>query len=105
MLPGHPNLEKLPDQGNIFMAMDRGYEDDETRRLVKYKGFEPVVPPKSNRLRSWEYYKERYKRRNEVERLFRRLKGFRRVCTRYDKPDIMFLNVLNLALINDAFFV
>ncbi|MDR1257777.1 MAG: hypothetical protein LBK65_00650, partial [Tannerellaceae bacterium] len=78
-------------QGNIFMAMDRCYEDDETHRLVKYKGFEPVVPPKSNRLRPWEYYKERYKRRN-------------RVCTRYDKLDIMFLNVLNLAFITDTFF-
>ena len=28
-----------------------------------------------------------YKRRNEVERLFRRLKGYRRVFTRYDKLD------------------
>jgi hypothetical protein len=49
------------------MAMDRGYEDDETRRLVKYKGFEPVVPPKSSRLKPLEYDKERYKRRNEVD--------------------------------------
>ncbi|MDR0658568.1 MAG: IS5/IS1182 family transposase, partial [Mediterranea sp.] len=40
--------------------------------------------------------------RNEVERLFRRLKGFRRVCTRYEKLDIMYLAFLNLALILDG---
>ena len=33
-----------------------------------------------------------YKLRNEVERLFRRLKGCRRICTRFDKLDAMFLN-------------
>jgi len=26
-----------------------------------------------------------------VERLFRRIKGFRRVCTRYEKTDVMFM--------------
>ncbi|MDR0658842.1 MAG: IS5/IS1182 family transposase, partial [Mediterranea sp.] len=31
-----------------------------------------------------------------------RLKGFRRVCTRYEKLDIMYLAFLNLALIFDG---
>jgi len=39
----------------------------------------PVVPPKSNRREPWEYDRELYKKRNQVERLFRRLKGFRRI--------------------------
>ncbi|MEE0816668.1 MAG: IS5/IS1182 family transposase, partial [Desulfovibrio fairfieldensis] len=39
------------------------------------------------------------KRRNEVERLFRRLKGFRRVFTRFDKPDVMFLAFVVFTLI------
>jgi transposase len=82
--------------------MDRGYEDDVTRKLVSEKGFIPIVPPKSNRLNPWEYDKERYKRRNEVERLFRRFKRFKRVCTRYDKLDVMFLCTLTFALIVDA---
>ena len=46
--------------------------------------------------------KELYKRRNEVERLFRRLKGFRRVFTRYDKLDEMFTAFILLALIYEA---
>ena len=55
-------------------------------------GYIPVVPPKSNRKEPWEYNKELYKRRNVVERLFRRIKEFRRVFTRYDKLDTIFLN-------------
>ena len=83
------------------MAMDKGCEDDSTRKLAVDKGFEPLVPPKSNRRKPWVYDKERYRRRNEAERLFRRLKGFGRVCTQYEKLDIMFLAFLNLALIFD----
>jgi transposase len=35
-------------------------------------------------------YVRLYKQRNEAERMFRRLKGYRRIGTRYDKPDLMF---------------
>jgi transposase len=42
-------------------------------------GFTPVVPPKTNRVTPWTYDRNLYKRRNEIERLFRRLKGFRRI--------------------------
>ncbi len=94
-------LSKLPKKKKIYMAMDKGYEDDATRKLVKDKGFIPCVPPKSNRKKPWKYNKKLYKRRNEVERLFRRLKSFRRVCTRYEKLDVMYLAFLNLALIFD----
>ena len=96
-------LDKRPkNQGKIYLAMDKGYEDDATRQLVKDKCFNPLVPPKSNRRKPWKYNKKLYKRRNEVERLFRRLKRFRRVCTRYEKLDIMYLAFLNLALIFDG---
>ena len=81
------------------LVMDKAYEDDATRALARNLGFEPVVPPKSNRTEPWEYDRELYKRRNEVERLFRRLKGFRRVFTRYDKLDRMFLGFVVFALI------
>ena len=79
--------------------MDRAYEDEETRTLATKQGYNPVVPPKKSRLEPWEYDKELYKRRNEVERLFRRIKGFRRVFTRYEKLDVMYLAFLTLALI------
>jgi len=79
--------------------MDRAYEDNETRQLALDFGFIPVVPPKSNRLEPWQYDKALYRKRNEVEWLFRRLKGFRRIFSRFDKLDVLFLGFLNFALI------
>ena len=82
--------------------MDRAYEGNETRQLALELGFDPVVPPLSNRVSPWEYDKELYKRRNEVERLFRRLKGFRRIFSRFDKLDVLFLGFILVALIFDG---
>ena len=40
-------LDKRPqNQGKIYLAMDKGYEDDATSQLVKDKCFNPLVPPK-----------------------------------------------------------
>jgi transposase len=86
----------------LHLLMDKASEGDETRQLALDLGFIPVVPPKSNRLEPWAYDREMYKRRNEVERLFRRLKGFRRVFSRFDKLDIVFLGFVHFALIIDG---
>ena len=85
--------------------MDRAYEDDKTRALASEQGFIPVVPPKKNRKEPWDYDKELYMRRNEVERYFLRLKRFRKVFTRYDKLDVIFLASIMLAMIFDALFM
>ena len=82
--------------------MDRAYQGDETRQLVLALGFTPVVPPKLNRLQPWEYDRVMYRRRNEIERLFRRLKGFRRIFSRFDKLDVMFTAFIHFALIVEA---
>ncbi len=79
--------------------MDKAYEGDETRQLAIALGYVPVVPPKENRLHPWDYDKELYKRRNEVERLFRRLKAFRRIFSRFEKLDVMLLAFIYFALI------
>ncbi len=84
------------------LGMDRAYEDNETRHLAASLNFVPVVPPKSNRREPWGYDKELYKRRNEVERLFRRLKAYRRIFTRYDKLDIVFMGFVLFAVIVEA---
>src|SRR5208337_2572111 len=86
--PGHDHdaphgralLEQLgPMPGSLPLLMDRAYEGNETQQLVLDLGMIPVVPPKSNRLHPWAYDRALYKKRNEIERLFRRLKGFRRI--------------------------
>ena len=43
-----------------------------------------------------------YKRRNEIERLFRRLKGFRRIFSRFEKLDVIFLGFILFVLIVEA---
>ena len=39
------------------------------------------------------------RQRNEVERLFRRIKAYRRVFTRYDKLDVVYVTFVSMALI------
>jgi transposase len=89
----------------VPMVMDRAYEGDETRQLALELGFEPVVPPNPNRVRPWTYDRSLYRRRNEIERLFRRLKGFRRIFSRFEKLDIMFTAFIHFALIVDMLCV
>lgn len=100
---GRQLLHRLgPQCQQLHLVMDRAYEGDETRQLALDLGFTPVVPPKKTRLSPWEYDREMYKRRNEIERLFRRLKGFRRIFSRFEKLDIMFLGFILFSLIADA---
>ena len=74
----------------------------QTCALPIYFGFLPVVPPRPQRLEPWQYDKAMYRRRNEIERLIRRLKGFRRIFSRFDKLDLVFLAFLHFALIVEA---
>jgi transposase len=100
---GRSLLEELgPMPEGLPMLMDKAYEGNETRQLVLDLGMIPVVPPKSNRLDPWEYNRELYKKRNEIERLFRRLKGFRRIFSRFEKLDVIFLAFINFVLIVEA---
>jgi len=75
--------------------MDKADEGTDARQLT----LDLVVPPLRTRVEPWEYGREIYNRRSEVERLFRRLKGFRRIFSRFDKVDVMFIVVFNFALI------
>jgi transposase len=61
---------------------------------MKDIGYFPVVPPKTNHKEPWEYDKELCKQRNVVERLFRRIKEFRKIFTRYDKLDVVYMGFL-----------
>jgi transposase len=92
-------VQSLPDEFSqgLSAIMDKAYEGDTMRQTVVDKGMKPVVPPKSNRKEPWEYDRELYKQRNQVERYFRRLKAFRRVFTRYDKLDKMYFAFVQFA--------
>ncbi len=85
-----------------FLVADRAYEGDETRQLVPDLGFTLVVPPKSNRRNPWDYNRELNKKRNEVERLFRRLKSYRRIFSRDDKLDVLYIGFITFVLTIEA---
>jgi transposase len=86
----------------LHLLMGRAYQGDETRQLALDLGFIPVVPPLSACVQPWVYDRAMYKRRNEFERLFRRLKVFRRVFSPFDKLDRMFVGFISFALIADG---
>jgi transposase len=86
----------------IPLLMDAAYADNATRSLAHAHGMVPVVPPNPQRRQPWDYDRQLYRLRNRVERLFRRLKGWRRVFTRYDKLDAMFAAFITVALIAEA---
>jgi transposase len=90
---------KRPDEERpLYLLMDRAYEDWDTRRLGFEWGYSPVVPPKKNRRNPWGYDRELYKQRNEAGRIFRRLKGYRRIGTGNGKPGLMFSVFIYFAL-------
>lgn len=83
----------------VYLLMDSAYEGDDTRAAALARNFIPVVPAHPKRKQAWELDKPRYRQRNEVERLFRRIKAYRRVFTRYDKLDRMFTAFVTMALL------
>lgn len=80
-----------------LMLADKGYDSDEVRARLLLKGILPVIPPKANRKQPIACDFRAYKDRNRVERMFNRLKQFRRIATRYDKTAVSFLGFLALA--------
>jgi transposase len=71
---------------------DRGYDADYIVQAIEVMGGKVVIPPKRNRKVQRDYDKGLYRERNLVERLFNKLKNFRRVATRYEKLDMTFLS-------------
>ena len=88
-----------PRDGIRHAVMDKAYDSNAIRAKLDAKGITPVIPPKSNRLEIIVYDQERYKQRNKVERLFNKLKQFRRAATRYKKLNANFLAFVTVALI------
>ena len=92
---------KDPEQ-SITLIADKAYEGDKTRKLAISLGYDLCIPPKSNRKEPWEYDTELYKSRNEIERNFRRVKEYRRVFTRYDKLDVVYMGFVMFGFIVEA---
>lgn len=79
-----------------FVLADKGYDSDDFISKVTDCGACAVIPSRKNRLVQREYDRELYKERNLVERLFQKLKHFRRIATRYEKLARNYQSMLNL---------
>lgn len=64
---------------------DRAYDSDAFVSELEGRGIAAVIPPRAGRRHPRRLDAARYGERNVIERLFGRLKQYRRVATRYDK--------------------
>jgi transposase len=67
------------------LIADKGYDSNAIRDAIHAQGAEVVIPPTRSRKTPIPYDRDAYRARNLVERLWCRLKDWRRVATRYDK--------------------
>lgn len=81
------------------LLADKGYDADAIRAEIAAAGVEAVIPAKSNRRIPIAHDREKYRWRNLVERLFNKLKNWRRIATRYDKTKKSYLGFVALAAI------
>jgi transposase len=67
------------------LIADKAYDANSLRQLLADQGARAVIPSTASRSRPIPYSKTAYRQRNRIERMFARLKDFRRIATRYDK--------------------
>ena len=79
------------------LIADRGYDANHLRRLLAERDAEAVIPSTTTRRVPIPYDPEAYRVRNLVERMWCRLKDWRRIATRYDKLARNFLSAAFIA--------
>ncbi len=80
-----------------YVLADKGYDSNSFMAKIESLGAVPVVPPRGNRLVKRAYDKVLYRERNLVERLFQKLKAYRRIATRYERLATHYHSMLYLA--------
>jgi transposase len=76
---------------------DAAYDSDALRRFLRDRGTLPVIPNNPTRKHFHPFNKRAYKQRNLIERMFCRLKDWRRIATRYDKLAANFAAAIAIA--------
>jgi transposase len=80
----------------MAIVADKGYDSDAFVISISFQNTEAAIPSRRNRIIAREYGRHVYKDRNLVERIFNRLKQFRRLATRYEELARRFLAMLHL---------
>ena len=81
------------------LIADRAYDARKLRDWLAERGCQAVIPPNPTRKHPHAYDAKVYKQRNLIERMFCRLKDFRRIATRYDKRADTFLSAVLIAAV------
>ena len=92
-------LPLIEEQQADYVLADKGYDSQAIVDAINLKGAEPVIPSRSLRKMPREYDRHIYKERNAIERMFNKIKQFRRVATRYDKLAVAYISFLHVAAI------
>lgn len=82
--------------GQTLLA-DRAYDSDSLRETLAERGAVANIRLMPTRKRFPAFDPTLYRKRNQIERFFSKLKHFRAVSTRYDKRDDNFLASVQLA--------
>ena len=82
-----------------ILAADTAYDSNGLRQFLTERGTRPVIPNNPTRKRKHPFDAKDYKTRNVIERMFCRLKDWRRIATRYDKLAINFAAAIAIAAI------
>jgi transposase len=67
------------------LIADKAYDTNRLRTYLQQRGIEAVIPSSARRKLLIAHDRAAYRQRNLIERMFARLKDFRRIATRYDK--------------------
>ena len=81
----------------VAVLADRGYDARHIRDLLAERGAEAVIPSTRSRRIPIPHDTHAYRQRNLAERLWCRLKDWRRLATRYDKLSANFLSTALIA--------
>ena len=80
-----------------FVLGDKGYDSNDFVAEIEKSGARPVIPSKKNRIEQREYDQDIYKERNLIERLFQKLKRYRRIASRFERRAVHYLSMLHIA--------
>ncbi len=81
------------------LLADKAYDANWLRELLAERGAEAVIPCNPTRKTLIPYDTVAYRQRNLIERMFGRLKDFRRIATRHDKLARNFFSATIIAAI------
>lgn len=89
-----PMLEALAPTQRLIA--DKAYDADRLRNWLKKRRIEAVIPGRASRDVVYPLNRAAYRRRNIIERMFGKLKNWKRIATRYDRLAVNYLATIAL---------